>query len=145
MPFSTYLPQHMGSIRLTPPGPFVAGQLRPDPLSSGSEPLSEKRYTKGYLIDTFEYPNVRGAMPMFEISYQKAKELCRDGGKRVCTADEWERRHAEWLPSPNDREYLLSIMAQPVYERGRFANYIAPPRRGINQQPVDFEYVRTEL
>ena len=27
MPFSTYLPEHMGSIRLTPPGPFVAGSL----------------------------------------------------------------------------------------------------------------------
>ncbi len=25
MPFSTYLPEHMGSIALTPPGPFVAG------------------------------------------------------------------------------------------------------------------------
>jgi hypothetical protein len=25
MPFSTYLPEHMGSARLTPPGPFVAG------------------------------------------------------------------------------------------------------------------------
>jgi hypothetical protein len=25
MPFSTYLPEHMGSIRLTPTGPFVAG------------------------------------------------------------------------------------------------------------------------
>ena len=25
MPFSTYLPEHMGSIELTPPGPFVAG------------------------------------------------------------------------------------------------------------------------
>jgi len=25
MPFSTYLPEHMGSIRLTPSGPFVAG------------------------------------------------------------------------------------------------------------------------
>ena len=25
MPFSTYLPEHMGSIRLSPPGPFVAG------------------------------------------------------------------------------------------------------------------------
>jgi len=25
MPFSTYLPEHMGSIRLNPPGPFVAG------------------------------------------------------------------------------------------------------------------------
>src|SRR6516165_5928304 len=27
MPFSKYLPEHMGSIRLTPPGPFVAGSL----------------------------------------------------------------------------------------------------------------------
>src|SRR3982074_111317 len=25
MPYSTYLPGHMGSIGLTPPGPFVAG------------------------------------------------------------------------------------------------------------------------
>jgi hypothetical protein len=25
MPFSTYLPEHMGSIKLSPPGPFVAG------------------------------------------------------------------------------------------------------------------------
>src|SRR5438105_10975881 len=27
MPFSTYLPEHMGSIRLSPPGPFVAGSF----------------------------------------------------------------------------------------------------------------------
>jgi benzoyl-CoA 2,3-dioxygenase component B len=61
------------------------------------------------------------------------------------SAEEWERRRSEWLPSPADHEYLLSLMAKPVYEAGKFANYIAPPRRGINQQPVDFEYVRTEL
>ena len=42
------------------------------------------------------------------------------------------------------REYLLSIMAEPVYEPGKFANYIAPPLRGINRKPIDFEYVRTE-
>jgi benzoyl-CoA 2,3-dioxygenase component B len=59
--------------------------------------------------------------------------------------EQWQRRQFEWLPAPADTEYLLSIMAEPVYERGRFANYIAPPRRGINQQPVDFEYVRTEI
>jgi benzoyl-CoA 2,3-dioxygenase component B len=58
--------------------------------------------------------------------------------------EEWERRKYEWLPSEKDTEYLLSIMAQPIYEPGRFANYIAPPRRGINQLPVNFEYVRTE-
>jgi benzoyl-CoA 2,3-dioxygenase component B len=57
---------------------------------------------------------------------------------------EWVRRRHEWLPDASDREYLLSIMATPVYEPGKFANYIAPPIRGINRQPVDFEYVRTE-
>ena len=25
MPYSKYLPEHMGSIKLSPPGPFVAG------------------------------------------------------------------------------------------------------------------------
>jgi benzoyl-CoA 2,3-dioxygenase component B len=58
---------------------------------------------------------------------------------------EWDRRRYEWLPSAGDREYLLSIMAEPVYEPGRFANYIAPPIRGINRLPVNFEYVRTEM
>jgi benzoyl-CoA 2,3-dioxygenase component B len=60
------------------------------------------------------------------------------------SADEWERRKSEWLPVPSDNEYLKSIQAKPVYEPGRFANYIAPPIRGINQKPLDFEYVRTE-
>jgi benzoyl-CoA 2,3-dioxygenase component B len=64
-------------------------------------------------------------------------------GAPLSTA-EWERRRHEWLPAASDREYLLSIMAAPVYEPGKFANYIAPPIRGVNRQPIDFEYVRTE-
>ena len=60
------------------------------------------------------------------------------------SSEEWERRKHEWLPSAADREYLLSIMAEPVYEPGKFANYIAPPIRGINRLPVNYEYVRTE-
>ena len=58
--------------------------------------------------------------------------------------EEWTRRKHEWLPSGSDRDYLLSIMDRPVYEPGKFANYIAPPLRGINRQPINFEYVRTE-
>ena len=58
--------------------------------------------------------------------------------------EEWTRRKHEWLPAPADRDYLLSIMDRPVYEPGKFANYIAPPLRGINRQSVNFEYVRTE-
>jgi benzoyl-CoA 2,3-epoxidase subunit B len=60
------------------------------------------------------------------------------------SSEEWDRRKHEWLPSAADSAFLLSIMAEAVYEPGRFANYIAPPRRGINRMPIDFEYVRTE-
>ena len=35
-------------------------------------------------------------------------------------------------------------MAEPVYEPGTFANYIAPPQRGIKGAPLNFAYVRTE-
>jgi benzoyl-CoA 2,3-dioxygenase component B len=30
----------------------------------------------------------------------------------------------------------------PVYERGKIASWIAPPRNGINNQPFDYDYVR---
>ncbi|MBI4969026.1 MAG: benzoyl-CoA 2,3-epoxidase subunit BoxB [Rhodospirillales bacterium] len=54
---------------------------------------------------------------------------------------EWTHRHGEWLPSAEDRTYVQSLM-RPVTERGKMANWIAPPAKGINDQPVDFEYVR---
>ena len=54
---------------------------------------------------------------------------------------EWDAKKHEWLPSEADAAYVGSLM-QPVTERGKFANWIAPPARGINGQPTDFEYVR---
>jgi benzoyl-CoA 2,3-dioxygenase component B len=59
----------------------------------------------------------------------------------VVSEAEWSARHADWLPSESDRAFVASLMGR-VAERGRFANWIAPPARGINNQPVDFEYVR---
>jgi benzoyl-CoA 2,3-dioxygenase component B len=67
-----------------------------------------------------------------------------DPDGRPLSGEEWTRRKSEWLPGESERSYLASLMARPVYEPGRFANYITPPRRGINHQPVNFEYVRTE-
>jgi benzoyl-CoA 2,3-dioxygenase component B len=55
--------------------------------------------------------------------------------------DEFEARRGEWLPAPADRAYLASIM-KPVVEPGKIANWIAPPSKGINGQPFEFEYVR---
>lgn len=59
--------------------------------------------------------------------------------------EEWDAHHNDWLPMPADKDYLMSIMAKSVYQTGKFANWIAPPGRGINRQPLDFEYVRNEL
>jgi benzoyl-CoA 2,3-dioxygenase component B len=60
---------------------------------------------------------------------------------RVISAEEWQKRRDEWLPSAADIEYIESLM-KPVYEPGKIANWIAPPTRGINGQPFEFQYVR---
>jgi benzoyl-CoA 2,3-dioxygenase component B len=65
-------------------------------------------------------------------------EATPDG--EVITAEEWLRRKGEWLPTDVDKTYVRSLM-QPVYERGRIAAWIAPPRNGINGKPFDYDYV----
>ena len=59
----------------------------------------------------------------------------------LVTAEEFERRKAEWLPTIEDREYVRSLM-HPVIEPGKIANWIAPPAAGIKGKPFEFEYVR---
>ncbi|HLE94952.1 MAG TPA: benzoyl-CoA 2,3-epoxidase subunit BoxB [Acidimicrobiia bacterium] len=58
----------------------------------------------------------------------------------VVTEEEFEAGRQHWLPTGDDREYIESLM-QPQYELGEFAPWIAPPTRGIDQKPTDFEYV----
>jgi benzoyl-CoA 2,3-dioxygenase component B len=60
---------------------------------------------------------------------------------RVLSQAEWDARHGEWLPTESEKAFVQSLMV-PVVERGKFASWIAPPARGINGNPVDFEYVR---
>ena len=55
--------------------------------------------------------------------------------------EEFDRRKAGWLPSEADQAYILSLM-RGVYEAGKMAAWIAPPDRGINNNPVEYEYVR---
>ena len=62
-------------------------------------------------------------------------------GKLISQA-EWDARRPAWLPSEADQAFVESLMV-PVVERGKFASWIAPPGRGINGHPVDFEYVRS--
>jgi len=57
------------------------------------------------------------------------------------SAEEWNRRKHEFLPSDADLAYIRSIQS-PVTKIGQFAHWIAPPKQGIKGRPVDFEYVR---
>jgi len=56
--------------------------------------------------------------------------------------DEFTRRRDEWLPCDSDKVYLKSLMAEAVLEPGKMAQWIAPPMRGINTNPIEFEYIR---
>src|SRR5207253_833432 len=59
----------------------------------------------------------------------------------VLSQEEWQSRAIDWLPSSADAEFIRSLM-KPARKPGQFASWIAPPARGINHQPIDFEYVR---
>jgi benzoyl-CoA 2,3-dioxygenase component B len=46
-----------------------------------------------------------------------------------------------WIPSEADRAFVHSLMKR-VAEPGKMAAWIAPPERGINNLPVEYEYVK---
>jgi benzoyl-CoA 2,3-epoxidase subunit B len=52
----------------------------------------------------------------------------------------WQNGHRHWLPTSADLAFVRSLM-RPVYERGKIAGWVAPPRQGINGKPLDYEYV----
>ena len=56
-------------------------------------------------------------------------------------AGRFRRASRGWLPSEGDRAYIMSLM-HGVHEPGKMAAWIAPPDRGINNNPVDYEYVK---
>jgi benzoyl-CoA 2,3-dioxygenase component B len=67
-----------------------------------------------------------------------AVEATPDG--RLLQADEWVKEQGRYLPTDVDKTHVRSLM-HPVYERGKIASWIAPPRNGINNKPFDYDYV----
>ena len=57
--------------------------------------------------------------------------------------EEHAKRIGEWLPTEADRAYVRSLMVQ-VKEPGKMAGWVAPPERGINNLPVEYEYVKLQ-
>ena len=65
-----------------------------------------------------------------------------DPAGELISEEEWNRRCAGWLPTSVDHDTVDGLMSGTVTEPGKMANWIAPPRRGVKGQPMDFEYVR---
>ena len=59
----------------------------------------------------------------------------------VITESEWQSQQGRWLPTAEDQAFVGSLMNR-VTEPEKIAAWIAPPVRGINGQPWDYEYVR---
>ncbi|QDY99410.1 benzoyl-CoA 2,3-epoxidase subunit BoxB [Nitratireductor mangrovi] len=62
----------------------------------------------------------------------------------IVSKEAWDKQRDEWLPSKADGDYIASLM-KPVWEPGKFAGWIAPPRVGIDNKPGDFEYVQLHM
>ncbi len=60
------------------------------------------------------------------------------------SAEAWEKLKTELLPSPEDWQFVKNLQARPITAPGQMANWIAPPPKGIDGKPTDYEYVRGE-
>ena len=54
---------------------------------------------------------------------------------------EWNAKRGDWLPTGTDQAFIGALMNR-VTEPGKIAAWIAPPVRGIDGKPWDYEYVR---
>lgn len=55
--------------------------------------------------------------------------------------DEYARCESQWIPTDADRAWVTSVQ-KPCFEPGKMAHWIAPPSKGVNSRPIDFEYLR---
>jgi benzoyl-CoA 2,3-epoxidase subunit B len=62
------------------------------------------------------------------------------GGELLDEAS-WRRQEAGWLPTADDRAQVAALMV-PHHAPGEFASWVAPPPTGINDLPIEYDYVR---
>ena len=69
------------------------------------------------------------------------KPVTPDG--KLISQDDYARRIGDWIPTEADKAFIRSLMVQ-VKEPGKMAGWVAPPDRGINNLPVEYEYVHIQ-
>jgi len=84
---------------------------------------------------------LRLASPRFRRSVGAWANVPTDPAGNPISAEAFAGQISNWIPTPDDQAFVQSLM-QPVLDAGKVAAWIAPPDRGINNLPVDYEYVR---
>jgi benzoyl-CoA 2,3-dioxygenase component B len=94
------------------------------------------------LLEEAGYPQ-RMALPStrFRRTVGSWANIPTDLAGNPISVEEFNARMDDWIPTVTDRAFVKSLM-HGVFEPGRMAGWIAPPERGINTQPVNFEYVK---
>ena len=121
------------------------------PVRNALNEMLRSEYTKDSERGLARWNNILAEEGISDRMYLPVKRFHRHVGEyaghhfdpqgNLISQGEFERQLSCWLPTMEDREYVRSLMMS-VTEPGRIANWIAPPRTGINRQPFEFEYVR---
>ena len=100
------LAKHPKGMQLIPAGPHLSGRLNFEPIAwktdesgriqydpsiLGNEPVAVRQELPAFLIDIFEFPNQLNGKPVARVSFIQAEKACKEQGKRLCSADEWEK------------------------------------------------------
>jgi benzoyl-CoA 2,3-dioxygenase component B len=70
-------------------------------------------------------------------------DLPFDAEGRLLERAEWDAKKSSWLPTEEDRAYIMSLQ-KAVREPGQIAHWIGKPARGIRGLPFEYEYVRLD-
>jgi serine/threonine protein kinase/formylglycine-generating enzyme required for sulfatase activity len=72
-------------------GTFKRGSAPNDQDRAPDERSLESVQVASFCIDEYEYPNQPGVLPVISASWEEAQRACANGGKRLCTEEEWEK------------------------------------------------------
>ncbi|MEW6202259.1 MAG: SUMF1/EgtB/PvdO family nonheme iron enzyme, partial [bacterium] len=86
-----------------------------------------KEYVKGFCIEQYESPNLKGTKPLNGISWIEAGKWCESRGRRLCAENEWEKACAgvegsNWSYGMKYRIKSCNIATIELQPSGSFKN-----------------------
>ena len=128
-------------------GPYTSSVALKSSLSKLRRLFPLRSCTEGTFKDYARRgrPCIEYEMKLPHLRFNRRVGMFADGWFDVdgdpMTEEAFNASRQRWLPSDEDEIYVKSLM-QPVLEPGKIAGWIAPPSKGINDQPFEYDYVK---